>query len=136
MSFHQAPRCSHIKVCGSTCLSPALRGMKFCFFHARFVKEAQATVKRLSNSTLLESQEAVQVALIDLYRQILRGNLDTHRAELLLRTLTLAARNVRQTQFDHFIGRAEELPGDPTDYEESPSIEDYALAEPDSAAAD
>jgi hypothetical protein len=39
----QCKRCTHIKVTGHRCGSPALRGEHFCYFHARMIKGVRSS---------------------------------------------------------------------------------------------
>jgi hypothetical protein len=57
--------CTHIKVTGQRCGSPALRGEFFCYFHTRFIKGVQQRVDmRLDSIALLEDCESIQLSIM------------------------------------------------------------------------
>jgi len=93
--------CTHIKVTGARCDSPALRGEQFCYFH----QHAHRGVRRPSRSrlhpiALIESEEAIQASLMEVINGLLRNTIDVKRAELILRALHIAVKNARRTKFD------------------------------------
>jgi hypothetical protein len=93
--------CTHIKVTGARCESPALRGEQFCYFH----QHAHRGVRRPSRSrlhpiALIESEEAIQASLMEVINGLLRNTIDLKRAELILRALHIAVKNARRTKFD------------------------------------
>jgi hypothetical protein len=49
---------------------------------------------------LIESPEGIQVALMETINAIVRNTVDLKRANLLLRALSIAARNARHVRFD------------------------------------
>ena len=94
------PRCTHIKVTGHRCGSPALRGEHFCYFHARMIKGVNYRVDtKVNPSALLEDAEAIQVAVMDVTTQLIENSIDWRRASLILRALQIAVRNARGVQF-------------------------------------
>ena len=93
--------CTHIKVTGARCDSPALRGEQFCYFH----QHAHRGVRRPSRSrlhpiALIESEEAIQASLMEVINGLLRNTIDVKRAELILRALHIAVKNARHVRFD------------------------------------
>src|SRR5499427_10382442 len=95
--------CTHIKVTGARCDSPALRGEQFCYFH----QHAHRGVRRPSRSrlhpiALIESEEAIQASLMEVINGLQRNTIDVKRAELILRALHIAVKNARRTKFDAF----------------------------------
>ena len=99
------PRCTHIKTNGTQCGSPALRGRRFCFFHKNWRgQRIQLNAKPAPDFSLtlpvLEDPESVQVALMQVMRLILSGQIDTKIAGLLLYALQTAAINLRNTHFE------------------------------------
>ncbi|MGB2835993.1 MAG: hypothetical protein WBC30_10225 [Candidatus Sulfotelmatobacter sp.] len=94
--------CTHIKVTGHPCGSPALRGEKFCYFHQRMIHGVPTPSKaRIHPMALIENEEAIQVALMETINAIVRNQIDFQRANLLIRALSIAVRNSRRVRFDH-----------------------------------
>ncbi len=93
--------CTHIKVTGVRCGSPALRGEQFCYFHQRMVRGvATPPNARLHPIALIESEEAIQASLMEVINALARNSIDLKRAELLLRALHIAVRNARRVRFN------------------------------------
>jgi hypothetical protein len=105
------PRCQYIKVNGTQCGSPAMRRNRFCFFHKRW--HEQRVVLGSPNSTprkrqskpaldlpVLEDANSVQVALMQIMRLLLSGQIEHKTASLLLYGLQTASSNLRQVTFD------------------------------------
>ena len=97
--------CTHIKVTGVRCGSPALRGEEYCYFHYRLLCDS-----RVSHVALLENEEAIQVSLMEVVNSLLRGTIDLKRGELVLRALNTAVRNSRRARFDNRSDMVRELP--------------------------
>ena len=58
--------CTHIKVTGVRCGSPALRGEQFCYFHQRMVRGVRTPPQaRLHPIALIEDEESIQAALME-----------------------------------------------------------------------
>ena len=92
--------CTHIKVTGVRCGSPALRGEQFCYFHQRMLRGvATPPNARLHPIALIESEEAIQASLMEVINALARNTMDLHRAQLILRALTIAVRNARRVRF-------------------------------------
>jgi hypothetical protein len=99
-SFGRSCRCSHIKVTGHRCGSPALHGDDLCYFHARLIGRIRARIDNvISPVAQLENEEAVQVSLMTVIDSILKGTLELKRAQLIVRALSIAQRNARHTHF-------------------------------------
>jgi hypothetical protein len=99
------PRCTHIKTNGTHCGSPALRGRRFCFFHKNWQgQRIQLNAKLPDNSSftlpVLEDVNSIQVALMQVLRLILSGQLDSRIAGLLLYGLQTASLNLRQMKLE------------------------------------
>ena len=99
------PRCTHIKTNGTQCGSPALRGRRFCFFHKnwqgqRIALNAQPAFPLSFTMPVLEDADSVQVALMQVMRLILAGQLDPKIAGLLLYALQTASLNLRHMQLE------------------------------------
>jgi len=92
--------CTHIKVTGVRCASPAMRGEQFCYFHQRMIRGVRTPPQsRLHPIALIEDQESVQVALMEVINALMRNSIDLKRATLILRALHIAVRNVRYLKF-------------------------------------
>ncbi len=93
--------CTHIKVTGQRCGSPALRGEFFCYFHTRVIKGVQQRVDmRLDSMALLEDCESIQLSLMHVVDGLLKGSLDPTRARLIIQALRIAARNAKNVRFE------------------------------------
>ncbi len=112
MSFYgpNIRRCQHIKVNGIQCGSPALKRNRFCFFHKRWheqrivINSARARKTRATlDLPVLEDANSIQVALMQVMGLLLRGQLDTKTAGMLLYGLQTASCNLRHTSFEHMI---------------------------------
>ena len=106
--------CTHIKVTGVRCGSPALRGEQFCYFHQRMVRGvATPPNARLHPIALIESEEAIQASLMEVINALARNSIDLKRAELLLRALHIAVRNARRVRFNQGDDMVREIPNYP-----------------------
>ncbi len=99
-------RCQHIKVNGTQCGSPALRRNRFCFFHKRFQDQRinLATDRKRRGAAnfilpVLEDANSVQIAIMQVMRMLVTGQMDHKTASLLLYALQTASANLRQTNF-------------------------------------
>ena len=99
-------RCQHIKINGTQCGSPALRRNKFCFFHKKWHEQRivlnarQARRARSIDLPVLEDANSIQVALMQIMRMIMAGQLDNQKAGLLLYALQTASSNLHHTNFE------------------------------------
>jgi hypothetical protein len=107
--------CTHIKVTGVRCGSPSLRGEQFCYFHQRMLRTVKDPASRIHHHALLEDEESIQASLMEVVNALLRGTIDLKRAELILRALNTAVRNIRRVKFgqnaNHMVT---EIPNYPT----------------------
>jgi hypothetical protein len=137
MSNLATPRCcSHIKVNGRRCCSPALRNRYQCYFHARITRGVNRRPDMLLDAmSLLESPEAVQYALMQVVDGLLKSTIAPVKARLIISTLRIAARNVKQCRFDsrEYIDHQKNATDVP-DYAEQ-AAEEEALSQPAKAAA-
>ena len=95
------PRCAHIKTNGTQCGYPALRERRYCFFHKKWQGQhialnAPASSPLGFTMPVLEDADSVQVALMQVMRLILAGQLDPKAAGLLLYALQTASLNLRR----------------------------------------
>ena len=115
--------CTHIKVTGVRCGSPALRGEQFCYFHQnahRGVRRPQQS--RLHPIALIEDEESIQSALMEVINALMRNTIDVKRATLILRALHIAVKNASRVKFG-ILGR-----------ESVKAIPDYASPTPENEA--
>ena len=93
--------CTHIKVTGQPCGSPALRGEFFCYFHTRVIKGVPQRVDmRMDSMALLEDCESIQLSIMHVVDGLIKGTLDKTRARLIIQALRIAARNAKNVRFD------------------------------------
>ncbi len=93
--------CTHIKVTGQRCGSPALRREFFCYFHTRVIKGVQQRVDmQLHSMALLEDCESIQLSIMHVVDGLIKGTLDATRARLIIQALRIAARNAKYVRFD------------------------------------
>ena len=112
--------CTHIKVTGVRCGSPALRGEQFCYFHQRMLRTVKGPpATRVHHAALLEDEESIQASLIEVVNALLRGSIELKRAELVLRALNTAVRNIRRVKFAHASPMITQVP----DYPAVPDLE-------------
>ena len=105
--------CTHIKVTGVRCGSPALRGEQFCYFHQRMTNTVRGPHTRLHHVALLESPEAIQASVMEIMNVLIRDTMELKRAELILRALNTAVRNSRRVQFDRAREMVTKIPNYP-----------------------
>ena len=103
------PRCAHIKTNGTQCGSPALRQRRYCFFHKTWKGQhialntppnAKAPAPLSFTMPVLEDADSVQVALMQVMRLILAGQLEPKTASLLLYALQTASINLRHMKLE------------------------------------
>ena len=93
--------CTHIKVTGQRCGSPALRGEFFCYFHTRVIKGVPQRIDmRLDSMALLEDCESIQLSIMHVVDGLIKGTMETPRARLILEALRIAARNAKNVRFE------------------------------------
>ena len=75
MAINQTVRiCSHIKVNGIRCGSPALRQEVFCYFHQRMIRGVRTPAKsRLHPIAMLEDEHAIQASLMEIINALVRN---------------------------------------------------------------
>jgi hypothetical protein len=122
--------CTHVKVNGVPCSSPALRGEVFCYFHQRMIRGVPTPPKsRLHPIAIIENSDGIQASLMEVINALARNLIDTRRAQLILRALHIAVKNAPRVHFDCFENRmVREVP----DYPQAPASPnqfDTALAQ-------
>ena len=111
-------RCQHIKINGTQCGSPALRRNRFCYFHKRHHEERiKLNLERAQNDRakkdharrhiainlpVLEDANAIQVALMQIMRLLIAGQIEGTTAGLLLYALQTASANLQRTRFEPY----------------------------------
>ncbi len=114
--------CTHIKVTGVRCGSPALRGEQFCYFHQAMLRGIKVPDSRVHHAALLEDEEAIQVSLMEVVNGLIRGTIELKRGELILRALNTAVRNIRRVKFGlHSDKMVREVPPEPAPPEPKPA---------------
>jgi hypothetical protein len=105
-------RCQHLKINGTQCGSPALRNERYCYFH----RESSQTLISVDDKPrprqrvrprpvhvqlpLLEDANSIQVALMQVMRLVLAGEIEHRTAGLLLYALQTASANLALTSFE------------------------------------
>jgi hypothetical protein len=104
MAVNPNPRtCTHIKVNGIRCGSPSLRQEVFCYFHQRMIRGVRTPPKsRIHPIANFEDPQAIQASLMEVVNALVRNHIDVPRARLILRALSIAARNATKVRFDCF----------------------------------
>jgi hypothetical protein len=135
MSMYPAsiPRCEHLKINGTQCGSPALKRNHFCYFHKRWHETRivlNANRARRGRAAIdlpvLEDANSVQVALMQVMRLILSGQVDAKTAGLLLYALQTASSNLSRINFEPVETR---VVIDPRTVDQTPLGEDPWCAE-------
>src|SRR5215467_13591405 len=86
--------CTHIKVTGVRCESPAMRGEQFCYFHQNAHRGVRRPPQsRLHPIALIEDEESIQFALMEVINALMRNTIDYKRAALILRDHPTATKN-------------------------------------------
>ncbi len=100
-------RCRHIKVNGTQCGSPALRGRCYCYFHHNWRSRgtygaAQRGSQKPCHSDfpVLEDANSVQAALMQVIRLMLAKEISPKEAGLLLYALQIASSNLRHLRLE------------------------------------
>ena len=125
--------CTHIKVNGIRCGSPSLRQEVFCYFHQRMIRGVRTPPKsRLHPIANFEDAQAIQASLMEIVNALVRNQIDVARARLVLRALSIAARNASKVRFDcwesDMVKEVPEYPAAP------PAASPFAIATAQAAA--
>lgn len=111
--------CTHVKVNGVPCSSPALRGEVFCYFHQRMIRGVPTPPKsRLHPIAIIENSDGIQASLMEVINALARNMIDTRRAQLILRALHIAVKNAPRVHFDCF---ADRMVREAPDYSKAPA---------------
>ena len=97
---NQNGTCTHIKVTGVRCGSPALKGQQFCYFHQNAIRSVRRPKQsRLHPIALIEDEESIQYALMEVINALMKNTIDLKRATLILRALHIAVKNAARVKF-------------------------------------
>ncbi len=95
--------CKHIKANGEFCGSPPLRGREYCYFHLTVLGRRLRTQKHIMKGEChylqlptLEDADSIQLAVMQVMDALLRDQIDTKIAGLLLYGLQIASSNLKQ----------------------------------------
>jgi hypothetical protein len=125
--------CTHIKVNGIPCGSPALRGEVFCYFHQRMIRGVRTPAQsRLHPIALIENEEGIQASLMEVINALVRNTIDLRRAQLILRALHIAVKNSPRV---HFQISQREMVREVPDYPAAPAPQKPASPALDQAGA-
>ena len=89
-------RCIYIKTNGIQCGSPALRSCAYCYAHSRLVMHHPAVL----DIPILEDANSVQVAIMEVIRGLLSGEVERKTAGLILYGLQMASANLKYVSFE------------------------------------
>lgn len=98
-----APRCQWVKTAGTVCGSPRMRNHIYCFAHKEMMERRAETL----DLPVVEDANSIQLAIIEVQRALIDGDITEKMAGLLLYSLQLATSNVDKTTFGKH--RTEEL---------------------------
>jgi len=92
--------CRHVMTSGKKCAAPALKGGHFCYYHTRLHLAAKTKVTPLDSIEIpvIEDHCTLQLVLAQVLKQLVNGNIDRHRAWLLLYGLQIASRSVDRSR--------------------------------------
>jgi hypothetical protein len=78
-----------------------LRGEQFCYFHQNAHRGVRRPPQsRLHPIALIEDEESIQYALMEVINALMRNTIDIKRATLILRALHIAVKNARRVLHD------------------------------------
>jgi hypothetical protein len=143
MNKLMVPLCEHIKDNGERCRAIALRGRQFCYFHSRVHRPKTLPGKSGYRLSALDTSHSMQVTIAHVLQSLLDDTIDPRKANVLLRGLALANRNINQ-QLPEKLSHRIELTGSMQDFlaeepvksNESPAIESDPLPAPDPTSDD
>jgi len=98
---NQNGTCTHVKVTGVRCGSPALQGEQFCYVHQTAIRSVRRPKhSRLHPIALIEDEESIQYALMEVINALMKNTIDLKRATLILRALHIAVKNASRVKFN------------------------------------
>lgn len=98
----QIRRCGHIRISGTQCGSPSVRGQEFCYYHQQ--NKLQSIEVHLGAGKLggemvlpvLEDAHSIQMVVRQVMRLLLQQRIDRRDASLLFYGLQIASGNLKQ----------------------------------------
>jgi hypothetical protein len=105
-SSSEASRCRHIKLNGTQCGSPALRDLKFCFYHVRSrpkLVEFYSEGKYVTGDLLLpafEDAHSIQDVIRQVIQLLLLKKIDQKTASLMFYALQIASSNLKRMDLE------------------------------------
>ncbi len=93
----QAPRCEKVRVDGTVCECPRMKGYSYCYAHERML---QARPRKLALPAL-EDANSIQLSIMMVQKALIDDEISEKKAGLLLYSLQIAASNAKQTTFIH-----------------------------------
>jgi hypothetical protein len=125
MSQPNVRSCTHIKVNGIPCGSPALRGERFCYYHQRVIRGVRTPPRaRLHPIAIIEDPQSIQFALMEVINALMRDTIDVKRANVILRALHIAVKNMQNRNYVSFADRKQEMIRDIPDYPETATADE------------
>src|ERR1039457_4958504 len=101
MQTNPAARCQHVKAAGVQCGSPALRNIKYCYYHQQgrsqaieYYSEAPYTAID-SDLPLFEDAYSIQLAIRQVAHMLMHNLIDNKKAGLLFYSLQIASANLK-----------------------------------------
>ncbi|MGZ4789295.1 MAG: hypothetical protein ACXVZX_12315 [Terriglobales bacterium] len=88
--------CEHIKDNGVRCGGAALSGEVYCRFHVR-ARTTMSATDAMYELPILETEQSVQIALQQLTRALLTGQLSERKAAVMMSAIKTAANLIRMT---------------------------------------
>jgi len=105
-------KCTHIKVNGTRCGSPALKTSTRCYFHDLATRRIRTGVfQKPALLPILEDANAIQIALTDVINDLRQDLIDQKVAGKLLYALQIASLNLKQMKLDRE-DSVQDLPAD------------------------
>jgi hypothetical protein len=90
-------KCTHIKVNGTQCGSPALKTGMRCYFHEQAARRTRTSIMhRPAALPLLEDANAIQVAIMEVIHDLRQDYIDIKVAGKLLYALQIASANLKR----------------------------------------
>ena len=94
------PRCSHTRLNGLRCGSPAMKGKRHCYFHRRLqLQQHRNSTRRARQRVILpplEDAASIQFALMEVTQAVLDDRISEKKAGLVLYALQTASHNLRR----------------------------------------